>query len=355
MKKTYLFAIIFLFIVISCWEAKRDRLIDIPKTVNIDSSLTLQPLSILSCNLKLIGRISSFCFVDENNYVVTQINPPQVILYDKTGTQIREIGKSGSGPFEYISPAIVRSDNKNIYVWCNMQLKLIVFDTSGNPIKEFPKFERAIKDFVIYKNYVCFYSAGGFDEPIIKIYDLNTKKFIKQAFGVQSNEHKILSTMQGSGGLALSKNNLFFASIDELSVYKVDLDDFSISNYKINDPEFHVEKVNVDHHKFIGDPKSIQYIFGSDITTGLFCTNNYVALKVEIGKIEIKGMQADNSKRMQKNYIFDDKMNLKYAVRAKLNNGCDNFLYTSYGDFLYALKLREDNTYELNKVNLFRF
>ncbi len=355
MKKIFLLIIISFSFIASCSKNETFSLINIPKQINLDSGLSLQPVVTLKSNISMIGILNSFCIVDKKSFATSQKKPAQVMLYDMSGRQLHEIGKNGSGPYEYINPSIVRSSEQNIYVWCSTLLKLIVFDKSGNPIHEY-KFKKAIKDFVVYKYHVCFYAAGGFDDPIITIYDMSTDEFIPQTYGIQSNEHKILATNSASGGLALSGNNLFFALFDEPSIYKVNLDDFSISDYKINDPEFHVEKVKEDARTFMTNRiKSIDYIFGSDIITGIFCTNNFVALRSEVGKIEIENMQiVDYSKRAQKNYVFNKKMNLQYVVRAGLNLGCN--LYASQGDFLYTLKsLENEETYELNKVDLYHY
>lgn len=348
--------IILLSLTISCNNKSNNNLIDIPSEINLDSSLSLNKICDLSDSLKIYGVFNSFSFIDEDSFVVSSTNPAQVILYDLEGRQLLELGSKGNGPFEFISPSIVRSYKQNIYVWCSMKLKLIVFDKYGNRINEYSNFENAISDFEVYNNYVCFYMSGGFGKSIVRIFDLNEGEFIPQEFGEASNEHLILGAYECSGGLALSRNLLFFASRDEATVYSIDLNNFTEVKYCINDPEFKVEKVEEDHIKFMSDfGRSIKYIFGSDIIIGLICTDSFVVLKGEVGGTEVNGIQIiGNTQRTQKNYIFDEEMKLKYSVHAKINEGCSNCLYASLGEDIYTLKIGEDNaTYELCKVNLF--
>lgn len=329
-------------------------LLDVPEEFNIDSVLAAK-ICTLNDSAKVLGEVSSFEMISENSFVVSSSKSAQVIVYNVIGEPLFEIGSKGNGPFEYISPSLVRFYDQEFYVWCNMKLKLIIFDRHGTPVKEYTNFTKGINDFDIYENYLYLYSAGGFDDPIIQIYDLNKSEFIRKSFGKQTNEHKVLNAFSGAGGLALTEKELIFSPNDELIVYKVDLDNFSYSIYKVTDKDFKVEKIDVDHIEFMADPASVQYIFGSDIVTGVFCTDSYLILMCETGKIELNGFQiVDNSKRKQKYYVFDNKLDLKYSIQTYSDPG-GNILWSSYDDKMYKLRFNDNLQYELCSVDLFNF
>jgi WD40 repeat protein len=165
-------------------------------------------------NIDICGNLNSICFLDENHFVVSTKENPSIFVYDETGKQTLQIARRGNGPFEYINPAIVRCDkDRNIYVWCSMALKMIIFDENGKPLNEF-HFNHAIKDFVPYKNYIFLYSAGGFDS-VIDIYDMSVSKIIT-SIGSVSEEHKLLSINDPAGGITLLNHSIIFTCADGL-------------------------------------------------------------------------------------------------------------------------------------------
>jgi hypothetical protein len=243
----------------------------------------------------------------------------------------------------------------------------LVFDTSGDPIEEY-NFSKAIRDFVIIKNYAGLYSSGGGDEPILRIYDLSNNEFIK-SYGNKTNEHKILNAFNNTGGLTKYKNRLFFAPSDRLSIFGVNLKDFSIGQYNIDDTEFRVKTVDIDARKFVPNPrKTIRYYLESDFINGLFYIDNRLVLKAQVGKIEIKNFKfqsrakgkieldlQDPTLKKQKYYVFNKNMKIEYTFKAnikniKKHNDCH---YTGEGKYLYKIKLSDDNqSYELSRTKL---
>lgn len=357
MKKAFLFVSITIVVTaLSC--SKRDnRTVDVLQKIEMDSCIPSTPVCLLKENLNYISEIASFYVINDSQFVVSSVNPAQVLLYNIHGDQVLQIGKSGNGPNEYISPAIIRAYNNQIYVWCNMRLKLIVFDCNGKPIVEYTNFTKGIKDFCICDNLLCIYSSGGFDDPMVQFYDLETRKFNGKGFGEQTNEHKILNAYMCSGGLAFSKAQLLFAPNDAPTIYMVDIRDFTIKEMAINDPGFAIERVDENPVVFMADMlKSTAYIFGSDIITGLYATASHFIVTAEVGKIELEGLRfKDVSKRRQQFYILDKKLNLLYCIRSKPWEGSNPCLYASFSDDLYAIKYNiKDEVYQLHKLILER-
>jgi hypothetical protein len=183
MKIALLFII---FLLLSCSKEKSSQNQD-----SINEDVRLKDICVLQENINLFSEISSFVPINDSIFAIASVNPAQILLYNLLGKQILKIGKFGNGPYEYISPSIVKYHNNRLYIWCSSNLRLLVFDINGKPLLEFTNFNKAIKNFQIIKNLLVTYSAGGFNDPIIQLYDLDKKKYIKEGFGNQSNEHKI--------------------------------------------------------------------------------------------------------------------------------------------------------------------
>ena len=373
MKKLYPFFLILLSLATGCSNKQKNDhtlkniLIDSTKHNTIDSKVSWTKINNLGENLETLGEINSFDFVDKDRLIISVSNPTRVMLYHKNGKLIRKVGNKGRGPFEYISPSLVRSNDQKIYIWCEGLLKLLVFDSNGKPIEKY-KFSKAIKDFIIYNNYAGFYTVGGSDAQIFKIYNLNTKEVIG-AFGTKTNEHKLLNVFKSSGGLTKYKKNVFFAPSDKLHIYKINMENFSKAKYNIDDNEFKVETINEKPQEYIHQPeKAFKYFYKNDIITDLFCLNDKIILTAQLGKVEIENFKLnrngrkgkvniemnDPSKKKYKYYVFNKGMKLEsflYDTIKDIRNE-NNCFYASNGKYLYKIEYKdEDSIYKLSRMN----
>lgn len=311
-------------------------------------------ISELKNSPKVIGKISSFDVINDNSFVISTISPPQVIVFDKTGTQIEEIGSHGKGPYEFMRPSIVKHSQNNIYVWCQGMLKLIVFTTDGKPINQY-EFDSAIKDFEIHDNWAFLYTSGGLNESIVTVFDLTNGKYIEHAWGQASKEHQMLNMKEFTGGIALKDSFLFFSPTNFPEVSIVDLASFNlVSNKKILDPEFTMEEIPGDINDFLRDQdKSVQYIFGSNVVTGIYVTDSIIVIRTEIGNLEMEGLYfKDASKRKYKSYVFDRNMQL-ISTYSEPALDSKHRIYSAHNSEIYAIGLSEDlEGYKLQKVNI---
>lgn len=340
MKKIDLFFILCLF-AISCSERVSDNLIEVR---DFADSFPEKRVYELSNKPRLLGELDSFHFVDEESFVVSAVQPPTVILFNKEGEQLRSIGRQGRGQFEYLTPSLVRSYNGLIYLWCSNLLKLMVFTQHGEAVKEY-HFSRAIKDFAIHNNMMFIYKSDDVsDRHIVSVFDLDSEKFLPHAFGHRTNEHDILNSSFCSGAMHIDDDHLYFAPTDRTKLYQVDLTDFSVSEFMVDAPGFETEIVRQPLNEFMGDVfTSVQYIFGSDLITGLFQVSGKIVLMAEAGEIEIQGLDiTDYSNRRILFYFLDETNDLSYALRAAPMTGSSSCLYASVGGKVYMLRLAED-------------
>jgi len=374
MKKIYQIVIVLLFIVTGCQSNNKSNnksisSINISKNYKVDSSLNWEKICNLKENNRIIGKISSFDFLNDSLFIVGVSEQAQIVLYNSKGKQLQLIGNKGRGPYEYINPSIVKVFNNKIYVWCKKSTRLIVFNSLGKPINQY-NFSFGIKDFSISNNYIGFYTANP-SEPILKIYNLEKKSFIK-GYGDKTNEQKILNVFQNTGGITSTDNKLFFIPNNKLIIYEIDVNDLSSAIYIIQDSEFKINKKKEDVKKFIMKIKECyQYYFKSDIIDGLFHNGKGLIVKVQIknaninqmninrkanrkGKLDIK--LNNNSSNKQKFYVFDNDLKLKYSVQTKITDILqhNDQLYMSHGEYLYLIKFnKKESNYELNRINLY--
>jgi len=343
------FFCVFLF---SCKHFSREKVsVNIPKQIELDSCIELKDIATIEDDSVLLGTIKSFNMINDKEFVISTSKPAGVFLYNIDEKHLKKIGDKGKGPYEYLDPSIVKQYNQKIYIWCDKLTKLFIFSLSGEPLEKY-NFSYGIKDFVIYNNYACFYTAGGSDDNIVRLFDLNKRQFLSKGFGIKTKEHKILNMNACTGGLALDGSNLYFSLTNQPTVYKVRLSDFQVSTKEIKDPGFVNKKVHEEINQLLASPQSAEYIIGSDIINGLFCIDSLLILKAAVGKIEMKGLQlTDISKRRQKLYVLNKNLRVEYSIKSKLNKGCNDCLYSSLGSHLYTLRLKDDfETYILSQM-----
>ncbi len=340
MKKIDLFLMLCLFL-ISCSERASNNLIEIK---DFADSFPKERVCELSNNPRLLGELDSFHFVDEEGFIVSAVQPPTVILFNKNGEQLRSIGRQGRGQFEYLAPSLARSYDDLIYVWCSNLLKLMVFTKLGEAVNEY-HFSRAIKDFAIHNNMMFIYKSDDpSDQHIVSVYDLDSEQFLPYAFGHRTNEHDILNFSFCSGALLIDDDHLYFAPADRTKLYQVGLTDLSVSEFMVDAPGFETEVVRQPLKEFMEDVfTSVNYLFGSDIVTGLYKASGRIMLMAETGEIEIQGLDiTDYSNRRILLYVFDHEKELNHALRAEPLTGSTSCLYASVGGKIYMLRLAED-------------
>lgn len=347
-KTTLICAIL---IIVSSCKKKPNSIIEIgAETHNIVS----QKIATLKDDLFLFGEIESFDFISKDFFVVSTSKPAAVILFDKHGNQIKKIGDKGKGPLEYQKPKIVRVHNNKIFIWDADQLKLIVYDNLGNPIREYNNFNVAIQDFKVTTNYVCFYFGGGFS-GMVGVYDLIKEQYAYRG-GEPTEEHLLLNISNGSGGITLFSKGLAYMSADQLSLMFLDFNNFKVTTIaSLYDNEFKVK--NIKNAKAVINSnigEAIKYIMNNSSISGLFNLNNNFVIKAEVGKFKKdKNNSNDNSERFQKYYVLNNQHELEKIAKSHHDFDINNNLYSTFNNNIYHIKYNTKNNnfnYELDKI-----
>lgn len=317
--------------------------------------LSYEKICTLKENISLFGNIESFDFIDSNHIVVATSKPSSVIIFNINGQQVKEIGDSGRGAFEYQKPKIVKVHNNKIFIWDAGQLKLLVFDKEGNSIAEHTGFKQAVNDIALSKNLVCLYFGGGYS-GLLGVYDLTAKKFIFKG-GQTTEEHHLLNLNTGAGGMTLFKEGLIYMTADQLALSIIDLNNFQEKDLiSLYDFEFTVENVkNAQNLINSNINKAIEYLYKNSYITGLYIVEDKIMIKAEVGEFKkTENDFNDNSNRFNKYYFLNDRLELVKIVKSPHNFDEKNKLFATHKNELYSLKfntMNEEFNYELNKLN----
>ena len=266
--------------------------------------------------------------------------------------------KQGRAQYEYINPALVRTDSVgNIYVWCDMSLKIIIFDKTGLPIDEI-QYSKAIRDFLPYRNLISFYLLGN-ENHIIEIYDRNNGNVVHYAGKSVSQEHLMLALNETSGGMTMLEDDLLFAYADRPEIYSVNLDDFTDDALcaRADDSDFKAESIEGKVHDIIdqGRMSVLNYLSQNSVVTGLYAMGDAIALKATTGCFDVdESMLIFNDTRKDKIHIFDKNMNFIQTIAKDKDHRSSDKWFTCNNNGLFYLSTTEGSldNYYLNRLNI---
>ncbi len=269
-------------------------------------------------NLRKLSHIASVAPVGQNKFVVSSIQPANLVLYNEKGRQIDTLGRWGQGPYEYGSPHKIKSRGDTIFVWDENAVKFILYQENGLPLKEITGFSEAISNFIYFDNRFVLYLAGGRRAHFIAVYDVGKKSMVR-TFGLRNSQHDMLMFYAGSGGLASRGDVVFYASPAENTIHLMNLKNFEEQSCLIRDSEFKVEKKNLDFSSAATFEEMKEYLFNNSRVCGLHILGKFIVAEIEDGR-------TDEQTRTTKLFIFDlqlnalDTITLNYAMREKLGS-----------------------------------
>lgn len=188
-----------------------------------------------------LGNPESAAVLANGDMAVATSSPAAVHLFDDRGRYIQQIGDQGSGPFEYQNPSIVRTDGSTVYVWDSEQLRLLAFDDEGREIDEWIHFSQALADFDVEEETLLGYRSGIRSGAFVSGQQIEDGEGIF-ATGEVTDEHVVLSFLDGSGTLRASQEHVYYASPARASIYAYDRDLGQTQTYHIEDGDFSVNE-----------------------------------------------------------------------------------------------------------------
>ncbi|MDD3744014.1 MAG: 6-bladed beta-propeller [Lentimicrobiaceae bacterium] len=328
------------FVLLHCSD---NKVRETSKNILASPSITKSHFANLQQTEHKIGKIKSFDVIDSTNLVVSSVNPASIIIYNFEGKPIRTIGRTGKGPFEYLSPSIVKSFKSRLYVWCDQSLKLIIFDVEGNPIEEVKGLTSAIKSFEIVDDNIFFFNHGN-HKYIISIFNLSSRKNIIN-LGSGSEEHKLLSLAPCAGGITTMNDTIYFITADDLTVCGINKKDFKLEKWKVEDKSFKVKPTKSNAEFTINENReaAVEYLLENPRITGLMHYHNRLLVKLEMGKYVKKEGRIDFTER----FIYYCLINHKKGTIQSYSCRIDSDLMLEYPCLLSTHK---GNVYTIEPV-----
>lgn len=126
----------------SCNRKENSNILTIPVDITKISpfhlseiSIEIQPIKLELTKHSLVAQAGRILY--DGNYILLQNRKPQsILLFEKTGKFVRQIGTVGQGPKEYTNIIDIAADFKNKQVFVLSQHKLICYNFNGNFITE---------------------------------------------------------------------------------------------------------------------------------------------------------------------------------------------------------------------------
>lgn len=258
-------------------------------------------------NLFVLGGAPTDIVFINNNFLLAIGS--HLVLYDNNGMQIKEFGEYGSGPGEYIKPSKLYISSKNIYVWCEQSLKLLIYDLNGNYITEHKYIQHAIKNFTVWKDkYVCFLIYGHPENKRIDIYDIESQKHIR-TINQDDDSDDILAIANLSGGIFTMDDTLYWCNPSSTKIYNLPLNNpkhSTINNITFMDHDFRINKEDCPSKEDMNkSPGAVfDYIRNNSRIIQAFAKKDTIILLAETGKSEYQNKTVDHKNRKMKYYTL---------------------------------------------------
>ncbi|MES3628837.1 MAG: hypothetical protein PPP56_01580 [Longimonas sp.] len=234
---------------------------------------------VLDQSEQLLGPIQSATMLP-NGQLAVVTEDPGVFLFDADGSFVRQLGKSGQGPFEYGNPSIVRAHGENIAVWDGGRsvqmrggdvvsggtggMKIIVYGTDGAPVDEFSGITWSVSDFVISDSVVYTYQSGA-RKPFVRAWDTEVREEVDLSIDEEATIERVALHMQsGSGTLAHYGDHLLFMDPSVSAVQRYDLASETTDRLAIDDPAFRLGALNVDDQDALNADPFAALAFGME-------------------------------------------------------------------------------------------
>ena len=184
----------------------------------------------------------------------------QLYQFKRTGEFVRKIGSNGKGPGEYLYVVSldINEDLREVYVFCNVSRKVLIYDFEGNHLRSYamPQFRtlRAVDDslFLAYTDV-----AVGKEEHIFTLIDAagDSTCLVKNNFKWEHISDMVYTVYTGNRWFYRYGGKLYFKDIYNDTLYRYNPDKY------LAEPTYYFDLGKYD----IPDLKRVSYIVNEDL------------------------------------------------------------------------------------------
>lgn len=199
---------------------------------------------ILDQSTEPLGEVRRAALLSDGSLVVTT-DDPGIFLFEGDGTFIRQIGRSGGGPFEYRQPRTVRVTADGFAVWDRGNSKVMTFAHDGTPRDEWTGLTSPA-NFVVHGDTLVLYHTGGRTEDFIAVYTREERYPPVRTVGEAPGEHIALTILEGAAPLAIdrSSGHVYYASPAAPTVHRLNPATGTSAHWTLRDPAFDVSSLS---------------------------------------------------------------------------------------------------------------
>lgn len=310
-------------------------------------------------NRAAIGPLNSFCFVDSTTFATVSGGNSSIQLYDMDGVQKCSIQRQGRGQFEYINPAIIRSCNDKLYVWCNMSLKFVVFDRNGQPLDEY-RYSSAIKDFIPFGDYIVIYGTSEGPQQLIHLFDTKTQTVVCES-GDVTTEHALLAVNNSTAPFCNTGSELYYMPLDQLSLYTLSLpfseDAEPCKIRTLDSKSFQVSKLPGAASEMMNADrmKAFEYLQENSYVEACYKIGSRFVVKTIEGSFSVDANGTPRNRDRHCTFYLFDAQNECKKIECSWDSFYQSTLSTSYGNKIYFITNESDENkdhYKLCQIEL---
>ena len=320
---------IFLLSILSCNSQKSNIYFLDPRSWK-ENSIKLSDLSDDIQYIPLDNKYAYSAFMPKikGNSMYACIKDSGIVQFDRQGKMIRNIGRKGRGPGEYIYGMYFDIDEKTgtLYVLDSKQIK--IYSKTGRFIKSLPIEENGENFDAIY-----YYNSHLFIPKTIDGFSPKYNWIILDTLGhlIKKKENTILSITANTGGtlnVYKFKGNIYYSNWYDDSVYCI-LPNF---DYKVS-YVYNVGEKRLPGTSLANDPPTYMKQMGQYVIHGnLFETNRFLVLDYRYDKNSIAMLDKTNNK-VYMNYTRVQERTVTCGIENDLDGG---IMFMLYDDSYYT-------------------
>jgi len=278
------------------------------QSLNESSTLTLQVNDIT------LGMIQTIQPIGNDKVIILQGNPDAVLAFNKDGDHIKNLGKVGRGPFEWLTPRYIFHADETFAIWDANGLKLLVYNNELEPVEEIFGIKHAINGGSLKdQNTLAVLNRISGKKEFVHLYQRNNSKDFEliKSVGNISSEGYVLFFHENTGGLVWNGDDIVYSDPAKPEINVYNLTTGTTKSFQFTDNNFRVEPWG---RPFRGQREDFQRL-----ETYLFTNSRIISLR-KISNLII--VEIENFINKQSNityHFFDSEYN--YVGKTNLEKG----------------------------------
>ena len=198
----------------------------------------------LQANEITFGIIQAIQPIGNDKVIILQGNPDAVLTFNKNGDFIKNLGKVGRGPFEWLTPRYIFQVDDAFAIWDANGLKFLLYNNELEPVEELFGIKHAInggsfKD----QNTLAVLNRTPGQKEFVHLYQRKNHKDFEliKSVGNLSYEGYVLFFHANTGGLVWNGDDIVYSDPAKPVINVYNLTSGTVRSFWFTDDNFKVE------------------------------------------------------------------------------------------------------------------